>query len=185
MSRRTIVIGPASAAVALGLIALVSVPGRGLTGAALAQTAAQAPAALELSPAQVGATYTGSKRCSSCHFKEYMVWKKTGHATGFAKVPAKYYANADCMKCHITGYGVPGGYQGASTPDLVGTTCEACHGPGSKHEEAAKPFTNKKELSEEEKKLVNSVITRKVTNVCAHCHLSQAGHQEHPAYDKQ
>jgi hypothetical protein len=37
-----------------------------------------------------GQTYTGVKRCSACHFKQYMVWKKTKHASAFTDMADKY-----------------------------------------------------------------------------------------------
>ncbi len=44
-----------------------------------------------------GQTYVGVKRCSSCHFKQYMSWKKTKHAKeAWETVPAKYRAAAEC-----------------------------------------------------------------------------------------
>lgn len=42
-----------------------------------------------------------------------------------------YTADANCVGCHVTGYGQNGGFVNvASTPDLAGVGCEACHGPG-------------------------------------------------------
>ena len=97
-------------------------------------------------------TYVGTKACTACHFKQFMAWKKTKHATdAFAKLPAKYKTDASCLICHSTGFGTATGFKDeASTPNLAGTTCEACHGPGSKHVEAAKPFATKKTLTAEE-----------------------------------
>jgi hypothetical protein len=134
-----------------------------------------------------GQTYTGAKRCSSCHFKQYMTWKKTKHAKeAWESMAAKYRTSAECLPCHATGYGEPTGFKDeASTPNLVGTTCEACHGPGSKHEEACKPYLNKKKLSPEEDKIARDSIYKILPrNVCASCHLAQ-GHKEHPKYDKE
>ncbi len=107
-----------------------------------------------------GQTYVGVKRCSSCHFKQYMSWKKTKHAKeAWETVPAKYRAAAECLICHTTGYGEATGFKDeASSANLVGTTCEACHGPGSKHEEACKPFLNKKTLSPDELKIAHGTI---------------------------
>lgn len=131
-------------------------------------------------------TYTGAKQCSSCHFKQYMSWKKTKHAKeAFESVPAKYKADPECIKCHTTGYGAPTGYKDASTPNLAGVTCEACHGPGSKHEEVAKQFANKKQLAPEEEKAVRGSIYKVMPqNVCVRCH-GTPGHKEHPKYDKE
>ena len=83
--------------------------------------------------ALTGQTYIGVKKCSSCHFKESVQWKKTGHGKeSWESVPAKYRTAAECLACHSTGYGQPTGFKDvASTPNLVGTTCEACHGPGA------------------------------------------------------
>jgi hypothetical protein len=132
-------------------------------------------------------TYIGAKLCSACHFKQYMAWKKTKHATdAFTKVPAKYKADASCLACHSTGFGAATGFKDeASTPNLAGTSCEACHGPGSKHAEIAKQFTNKTKLEPEEEKQVRGSIYKVLPqNVCMRCHASQV-HKVHPAYDKE
>jgi hypothetical protein len=40
-----------------------------------------------------------------------------------------YTADAECLSCHTTGYGQPGGFVSvAETPKLVGVQCEVCHG---------------------------------------------------------
>src|SRR5271157_3885460 len=130
-------------------------------------------------------TYTGAKACSACHFKQFMTWKKTKHSTdAFAKLPAKYKTDASCLICHSTGFGAATGFKDeASTATLAGTTCEACHGPGSKHAEVAKQYANKK-LSPEEEKTVRGTIYKVLPqNVCMRCHATQV-HKEHPKYDK-
>ena len=136
-----------------------------------------------------GQTYTGAKRCSSCHFKQYMIWKKTKHATdAWDKVPAKYQKDPECLKCHVTGYGVASGYAAGTDPQVLqnlrGTSCEACHGPGSKHEEICKKYATKKKLSpDEEKEARESIYKHLPENACVRCHLSPS-HKEHPKYDK-
>jgi hypothetical protein len=150
------------------------------------------PPAKPVTPAAVpeGQTYTGAKRCSSCHFKQYTVWKKSKHAKeAWESVPKKYQADPECLKCHVTGYGAKGGYASGTAPEilqnLLGTTCEACHGPGSKHEEVAKKYTTKKKLEPAEEKEVRGTIYKILPqNVCVRCHTLQ-GHVEHPKYDKQ
>jgi hypothetical protein len=136
--------------------------------------------------APTGQTYIGLTRCGSCHFKQLMSWKKTKHAKeAWESVPAKYRASAECLPCHTTGYGQPTGFKDeASSPKLVGTTCEACHGPGSKHEEVCKQHTNKKLTPDEEKIARDSIYKVLPQNVCVSCHASK-GHKEHPKYDKE
>ena len=133
-----------------------------------------------------GQSYTGVKRCSSCHFKQYMTWKKTKHAKeAWESVTAKYRTSAECLPCHTTGYGQPTGFKDeASSPNLTGTTCEACHGPGSKHEEVCQQYVNKKLTPDEEKIARDSIYRVRPGNVCASCHVVQ-GHKEHPKYDKE
>ena len=132
-------------------------------------------------------TYTGAKQCGSCHFKQYMAWKKTKHAKeAFECLAAKYQADPQCINCHSTGYGAATGFKDiATTPNLAGTSCEACHGPGSKHDAIAKKYANKKKLEpDEEKEVRGSIYKVQPQNVCIRCHISQT-HGEHPKYDKQ
>jgi len=114
-----------------------------------------------------------------------MVWRKTAHATkAFKDLPAKYKKDASCLKCHSTGFGQATGYKSVrSTPNLAGTTCEACHGPGSKHAVIAEKY-GKKKLSADEEKLVRGSIYRvRPDNACIQCHRTKA-HESHPKYTK-
>ncbi len=96
----------------------------------------------------ISATYIGAKKCKPCHIKQFKAWEKTSMATSFNNLkplvkeaekqrigldPGKDYTeDADCLKCHTTGYGKPGGFIGADeTPEMVNVQCEECHGPGS------------------------------------------------------
>ena len=156
----------------------------------LAQSVRSQPPAEPAGPAvtpPADQTYIGSKACAACHFKQYMAWKKTKHNTdAFAKLPAKYKTDEKCLICHSTGFGAATGFKDeTSTPNLAGTTCEACHGPGSAHVAAAKPFANTPKLTAEQTATIRGT-TYKVQpqNVCVRCHVSQV-HKEHPKYDKE
>lgn len=131
-----------------------------------------------------GQTYIGTKECASCHFEQFMSWRTTPHAKGFEILPEKYRGDASCLKCHTTGHGTPTGFTSLqATPNLVGTSCEACHGPGSKHAEVAKAF-GQKALGEQEEAQVRSTIhLMQPKNVCVKCHMAQS-HKKHPAFDK-
>jgi len=161
----------------------------------IAMVAMLAPPARSQPPAEVVSevhppadqTYTGTKQCAACHLKAYMAWKKTKHAKeAFESLPAKYRADGECVKCHATGYGAATGFKdAASTPNLAGTTCEACHGPGSKHGAIAKKYENKKVLApDEDKEVRGSIYKIMPQNVCVRCHIDQQ-HKAHPPYDKQ
>jgi mono/diheme cytochrome c family protein len=124
-------------------------------------------------------TYTGAKRCASCHFEQYMSWNKTAHAKAFTLLTAKYESNAECLKCHTTGYGEPSGFKDkASTAALAGITCESCHGPGSEHEKISQQFAKVKTLTaEQEEQVRGSIWLMLPQNVCVECHTVQ-GHGE-------
>lgn len=166
--------------VAVGVAALLAACTVGLT---LLNVSPEALAQPPLAKPPEGQTYTGAKQCASCHFDQYLKWRQTKHAKGFEILPAKYKTDASCLKCHTTAYGQETGYKGATTPELVGTSCEACHGPGSKHGEIAKGFGNKK-LTPEEQAYVRSTIYKVLpANSCVECHTDK-GHKDHPPYDK-
>ena len=57
--------------------------------------------------------YTGTKRCASCHFDQFMKWKASPHAKAFSLLTKKYEADAKCLACHTTGYGQKTGYGAA------------------------------------------------------------------------
>lgn len=132
-----------------------------------------------------GQKFVGEKVCASCHFEQDLTWRKTKHAKGFEILPEKYRENKDCLKCHTTGFGEETGFKSPTeTGGLVGTSCEACHGPGSQHSEMAKKFAGK-ELTADQKKFVGSSIWKmQPKNICVECHLAQS-HKKHPPYDKE
>jgi hypothetical protein len=124
--------------------------------------------------------YTGAKQCASCHFDQFMKWKVTKHAKTFDLLPTKYQADAKCLSCHTTGFGRATGFKtAAASADLKGTSCEACHGPGSKHAEVAKKFANQKLSPEQDKLVRDSIWKMNPQNVCVNCHVVQ-GHHDSP-----
>jgi hypothetical protein len=143
-------------------------------------TAAQQP----LAQPPEGQTFMGTKDCAACHFEQFMAWRNTPHAKAFDILPAKYRSDASCLQCHTTGFGQATGFKNLQqTPNLVGNSCEGCHGPGSKHSEVAKSFGQQK-LTEEQQKYVRSTIHLMLPkNVCVDCHLATK-HQPHPKFDK-
>lgn len=121
--------------------------------------------------------YIGVKKCSACHFDQFLKWRPTKHAKSFEVLPAKYQMDAKCLKCHTTGFGEPTGFKSATDVDLKGTSCEACHGPGSKHAELSKPFANQKPTPEQEKIARDSIWKMLPHNVCVTCHMVQGHHE--------
>ena len=110
-----------------------------------------------------GSKYVGSSKCKLCHIKQHKTWKETKHARSFEALQGAEQEDPDCLKCHTTGYGEPGGFVSLEeTPKLTDTGCEACHGPGSAHAAAAKEAPDEGQW---EKK-----INKIPQNTCIECH---------------
>ncbi len=88
-------------------------------------------------PAPSGtARYMGGSVCVSCHEDASTFWQGTGHASAYATLTTQFKEfNLDCVSCHVTGYGRPGGSTVTHVENLKDVQCEACHGPGSRHVE--------------------------------------------------
>lgn len=97
--------------------------------------------------------YIGSAACGKCHPVSYkaVAGKKHASATRSLKdaAPVGLYVpkhkrgkvglkDPECLRCHVTGFGRPGGFP-ANVPDdplahaMSGVGCEGCHGPGKAH----------------------------------------------------
>lgn len=78
-----------------------------------------------------------AKKCAMCHKDQVAAWKEWGMAKAWDSLSAEEKGKAECMVCHVTGYGKPGGFVSEKdTPNLVGIHCEACHGPAGDHMKA-------------------------------------------------
>lgn len=89
-------------------------------------------------PAETGKSrYLGVDACSACHAEERKVWDVTPHSRAYASLATGFKEyNLDCVGCHVTGYGKPGGSTVTDNDKLRDVGCEECHGPGSLHAEA-------------------------------------------------
>jgi len=93
-----------------------------------------------------------------------------------------YTRQADCLKCHTTGYGQPSGYAIPDPKDkkaqrkaeqLEGVTCESCHGPGSAYvkifeeiQEKQRPYTRAE--------LYAAGMYKIGPEICATCHNKES-----------
>jgi len=77
----------------------------------------------------------GSASCVKCHSDSVAVWSHSLHAfAGDALRPRHFESDPDCLRCHTTAYGLPGGFiSPARTPKMYGVGCESCHGPSESH----------------------------------------------------
>jgi peroxiredoxin len=84
------------------------------------------------------AAYVGSQACQPCHAQEYETWSRHPHAHAIAALESKGATRRDdCLRCHTTAFGRPGGFPAGGKPadhaHFANVGCEACHGPGGDH----------------------------------------------------
>lgn len=147
--------------------------------------------------------YVGSKACKKCHIKLYKSWEKTGSAKAFEslkpgeKAEAKtkhgldpekdYTKDESCLKCHVTGFGKPGGYVIPDPEDkaavkkakyLMGSGCESCHGPGSEYVKVFKEIQKSKRMYKVDE-LYAVGLQKMDASACTNCHNDTS-----PTYDE-
>ena len=130
-------------------------------------------------------SYVGSSKCRACHLQQFKSWQQTKMAQAYEQLkagksadakkkakldPAKDYTReAECLACHTTGHGRPGGFRDIqTTPDLAGVGCEACHGPGAEYLKPNRMTLQNREYKRAELLAVGMVIPQKET--CVGCH---------------
>jgi len=82
--------------------------------------------------------YLGIEMCRRCHADIMPRFVLSKHFRAFETLRQRDSSTkAECVACHTTGYGRPGGYdpetEQKGAPYLQGVQCEACHGPGTLH----------------------------------------------------
>lgn len=84
--------------------------------------------------AKRGPDYVGAQTCAACHTQAYFAWRGTRHGRAYETLKARgRELDLECVSCHVTGFGQPGGATLASLQHLEGVGCESCHGPGGAH----------------------------------------------------
>lgn len=105
-------------------------------------------AAGTLPPLEPGqASYVGVEKCLECHEPTAEFWKNDKHPTAWAtlETDGKTF-DLECVSCHATGYGKPGGSILGAMGSLTSVQCESCHGPGSTHSEEGDPALIRREV---------------------------------------
>lgn len=140
-----------------------------------------------------GATFVGAESCRDCHQDAYDIWKGSKHAHAFdsltkgrpdAEDDATFVARTrdpECITCHATGWDPKSfaRYDSAfvdmeTTPQLAGSQCENCHGPGSNHVELERALAQAGGDAgadvEQERKALHLDVELARTNLCVQCH---------------
>lgn len=141
--------------------------------------------ALGLLPPAAEAQYVGAGRCKACHLPQFKSWEQTRMAKAFELLkpgvaaeakrshnldPNKdYTADPNCIACHVTGHGQPGGFVNlGKTPTMVGVQCEVCHGRGGGYLKPQLMSLQNKEYKRSDLLAVGMVVPTEET--CKTCH---------------
>jgi peroxiredoxin len=79
--------------------------------------------------------FSGNDACGVCHESQHETWQLTTHAGAFdTLVRHGADSNAECIGCHVVGFGQAGGYEVVRRQaELEDVGCESCHGRGGPH----------------------------------------------------
>ncbi len=131
--------------------------------------------------------YVGAEMCGMCHKtekqgKQLSIWQESKHAQayktlltdeankiakekGFTTPAAK---TPECLKCHVTAYGVDASLLGPKFNMEDGVQCESCHGAGADYKMLSI-------MKDKEKAIANGLqIHTDLKTFCATCHNSQS-----------
>ena len=93
-------------------------------------------------PTEAELGYGSSGACVNCHINEFARWAFSPHASAWeALIMRRATDDSDCVACHTTGFGQPGGLGELTSANLSkfkGVQCEACHGPMGGHPDDAR-----------------------------------------------
>jgi hypothetical protein len=140
--------------------------------------------------------FIGTKACKKCHIKQFKSWKDTNMAKAFdllkpgVRAEAKkkaglssekdYTKDIDCLPCHTTGFEKNGGYVSLEeTPQLVGLSCEMCHGAGGEY--TKKQYMNLKNKEYKRSDVVKVGLNSPVTGVSC---IKLCHNEKSPFFDK-
>lgn len=78
--------------------------------------------------------YAGMDSCVECHPAINGSWPASAHGRAYRDLYERgEHRNPDCLGCHTTGFGEPGGFVDPTDTSLLNVQCEACHGPMGRH----------------------------------------------------
>lgn len=139
--------------------------------------------------------YIGSAKCKMCHSSDakgnqYKVWSDSKHAKAYldlASEEAKKNAekaglktdpqkSPECLKCHVTAFGVNDSLKEASFDISEGIGCETCHGPGSDYKGLS--------VMKERQKAIAAGLIIPNRDTCVKCHNSESPNFKGFDYDQ-
>ena len=141
-------------------------------------------------PLQADNKYIGADKCKTCHNDpetgdQYTHWSNMDHAKAWetlasdkskeiaAKLEIGDPQKADqCVKCHMTAFGVEEKLITKSFKPTAGIQCESCHGPGDLHVKARMKAAMKGDKAADMSP--TEIVARPEQSTCLACHNSES-----------
>jgi len=130
--------------------------------------------------------FVGALTCRSCHITEaignqYDVWANNPHAKAYYTLASKEakeiatklkikeppHRSDKCLRCHVTGYGLPRKFFIDYYAIEDGISCEACHGPG-------KGYAQQEIMIDPEKSREKGLVAVPDATICESCHNKES-----------
>jgi hypothetical protein len=137
--------------------------------------------------------YIGADKCKSCHGAaesgdQYGHWKEMKHAHAFERLTsdegkklaaekgiADPQKSDECVRCHVTAFGVPEDQIKKGFDRTDGVQCESCHGPGEQHLKARFAAAGKSDASQGYVHVPEGeIVSLPKMEVCVECHNEQS-----------
>ncbi len=139
--------------------------------------------------------YIGVKKCKMCHMSEakgnqYKSWSESQHAKAYedlASEAAKKTAervglktdpqkSAECVKCHVTAFGVKDDLKEEAFNIADGVQCETCHGAGGDYKGLS--------VMKDRQQSIAAGLIIPTKEVCVKCHNTQSPNYKEFNYDE-
>lgn len=139
--------------------------------------------------------FIGASKCKMCHSSEakgsqYKIWSESKHAKAYedlatdagkktaekAGLKTDPQKSPECLKCHVTGFGVKDDLKEASFNIAEGVGCETCHGAGSDYKGIS--------VMKDKQKSIDAGLIVPTKDVCVKCHNSESPNFTGFDYDK-
>ena len=137
--------------------------------------------------AQTQHAFVGTQVCGMCHKSEKQgsqlkIWEKSSHAKAYETLKtakadelakAKGFTTPavetpECLKCHVSGYGVDASLLGKKFKMEDGVQCETCHGAGE-------DYKSKKIMENKDEAIKNGLkVPEKIEEFCINCHNAES-----------
>lgn len=111
---------------------------------------------------QDASAFVGAEACRECHAAYNQAWSTTKHARALNQLSRADRTSGRCIRCHVTDTAEMMAAQNDS-PKFPDVQCEACHGAGRPHVEAARAGN------------AAAAKTRRISEqTCTRCHSTES-----------